>query len=155
MVDLSIDEWQRAIFIDLSSVFFCMKYQIPAMLENGGGAIVNTASSLGQVAIRNCAEYVSAKHGVIGLTKAAAVDYSDQGIRINAVLPGVIETPMISRLIDDPVFSDQFNAIRNRHPIGRFGTPTEIGEACAWLMSDAASFVSGAMIPVDGGYLAN
>jgi NAD(P)-dependent dehydrogenase (short-subunit alcohol dehydrogenase family) len=154
LVELSVEEWDRAIQIDLTSVFLCLKYQIPAMLKTGGGSIVNTASSLGQVAIPNCAEYVAAKHGVIGVTRAAAADYGAKGVRVNAILPGVTRTPMIERLIQDASFSAYFERLRQRHPIGRFGEPHEIGEACAWLLSDAASFMNGAALAVDGGYLA-
>lgn len=151
---LSLDQWERAIRIDLTSVFLCIKHQVRAMLETGGGAIVNTASSLGQVAIANASEYIAAKHGVVGLTRAAAAEYGSRGIRVNAVLPGIVLTPMISRLVADPQFSAFFEKVRERHPIGRFAQPGEIGEAVAWLLSDAASFVNGANLAVDGGYLA-
>jgi NAD(P)-dependent dehydrogenase (short-subunit alcohol dehydrogenase family) len=151
---LTLEQWDRAIRIDLTSVFLCIKYQVTAMLKTGGGAIVNTASSLGQVAIPNASEYISAKHGVVGLTRAAAAEYARQGIRVNAVLPGIVLTPMISRLVADPQFSAFFDKVRERHPIGRFGQPREIGEAVKWLLSDSASFVNGAAMAVDGGYLA-
>jgi NAD(P)-dependent dehydrogenase (short-subunit alcohol dehydrogenase family) len=151
---LTLEQWERAIRIDLTSVFLCIKHQVTAMLETGGGAIVNTASSLGQVAIPNASEYISAKHGVVGLTRAAAAEYGRRGIRVNAVLPGIVLTPMISRLVADPQFSSFFEKVRERHPIGRFGQPSEIGAAVEWLLSDAASFVNGAGLAVDGGYLA-
>ena len=151
--ELTLDEWNRAIAIDLTAVFLCIKYQVRAMLASGGGAIVNTASSLGQVAIPGASEYVAAKHGVVGLTRAAGADYGARGVRVNAVLPGIIETPMIARLSSDPDFSAMFDTLRARHPIGRFGAPSEIGEAVAWLLSDAASFMNGAAVAVDGGYL--
>ncbi len=152
--ELTLEQWERAIRIDLTSVFLCIKHQVKAMLKSGGGAIVNTASSLGQVAIPNASEYVSAKHGVIGLTRAAAAEYGRHGIRVNAVLPGIVMTPMISRLVADPQFSAFFEKVRERHPIGRFGQPQEIGEAVSWLLSDLASFVNGTAFAVDGGYLA-
>jgi len=152
--ELTTQQWERAIKVDLTSVFWCLKYQVIAMLGSGGGSIVNTASSLGQVAIRNASEYIAAKHGVIGLTRAAAAEYSSQGIRVNAVLPGITKTPMIARLIEDPQFAAFFEKLKERHPIGRFAEPAEIGEAVKWLLSDAASFVNGAAVPVDGGYLA-
>jgi NAD(P)-dependent dehydrogenase (short-subunit alcohol dehydrogenase family) len=154
---LSASEWNRAILIDLTSVFLSIKYQAIAMLKTGGGAIVNTASGCGQVAIRDAAEYVAAKHGVVGLTRAAAADLSPRGIRVNAVLPGAIETPMMSRVHEGPQYAalvKKMDSVRERHPIGRFGRPAEVGEAAKWLMSDAASFVTGATLAVDGGYLA-
>ncbi|PQM26009.1 oxidoreductase [Sphingopyxis lindanitolerans] len=151
---LSTEEWDRAIRIDLSGVFWCIKYQVIAMLEAGGGSIVNTASSLGAVAIPNASEYVAAKHGVMGLTRAAAADYGAAGIRVNAILPGIIQTPVIEELKQNPQFAAFLEKLRDRHPIGRFGEPREIGEAAAWLLSSSASFVNGAGIAVDGGYLA-
>lgn len=152
--ELSTEQWERALRVDLTSVFWCIKYQVLAMMRTGAGSIVNTASSLGQVAIQNAGEYVTAKHGVIGLTRAAAADYGSKGIRVNAVLPGIIRTPMISRLTEDERFSAFFEKLKDRHPIGRFGEPAEIGEAVKWLLSDAASFMNGAAMAVDGGYLA-
>jgi len=152
--ELTTEQWEKAIRVDLTSVFWCIKYQVIAMLQTGGGAIVNTASSLGQVAIKNAGEYITAKHGVIGLTRAAAADYGARGIRVNAVLPGITLTPMISRLVDDVNFKPVFDRILDRHPIGRFGQPSEIGESVKWLLSGDASFVNGAALAVDGGYLA-
>lgn len=154
LAELSTAQWERAIQIDLTAVFFCLKYQINAMLEYGTGAIVNTASALGQVALKNASEYVAAKHGVIGLTKSAAADYGSRGIRVNAVLPGIIETPMVARVSKDPQFSVHFDQLRARHPVGRFGEPIEVATAVRWLLSKEASFVNGASISVDGGYLA-
>lgn len=154
LAELSREEWQKVIDIDLTAVFLCIKHQVLAMLRTGGGAIVNTASSLGKVAIPAAAEYVSAKHGVIGLTRSAAADYSARGIRVNAVLPGVIRTPMFERVVNEPAFQTHFERTKARHSIGRFGMHSEVGEACAWLLSDAASFVTGAAMEVDGGYLA-
>jgi NAD(P)-dependent dehydrogenase (short-subunit alcohol dehydrogenase family) len=153
VAELSLEEWEHALRIDLTAVFLCIKHQVPAMLASGGGSIVNTASSLGQVAIPGASEYIAAKHGVIGLARAAGADYAAQGVRVNAVLPGIIETPMISRLSSDPSFTAMFDQLRARHPIGRFGKPSEVGEAVAWLLSDAASFMNGAAVAVDGGYL--
>ena len=152
--ELTTEQWERAIRVDLTSVFWCLKYEVLAMLQTGGGAIVNTASSLGQVAIQNAAEYIAGKHGVIGLTRAAAADYGARGIRVNAVLPGIIKTPMISRLTQDARFSAFFDKLKDRHTIGRFGEPAEIGEAVKWLLSNDASFMNGAAVAVDGGYLA-
>ena len=152
--ELTTEQWERALRVDLTSVFWCVKYQVIAMLKSGGGSIVNTASSLGQVAIQNASEYIAAKHGVVGLTRAAAAEYGSRGIRVNAVLPGIILTPMISRLAEDPRFAAHFERFRERHPIGRFGQPSEIGEAVKWLLSADASFMNGAAMAVDGGYLA-
>lgn len=153
LADLSLSDWQRAIDIDLTAVFLCMKHQIKAMLETGGGAIVNTASSLGQVGLAGAAEYCAAKHGVIGLTRAGGADYGSRGVRVNAVLPGITRTPMIARLSEDPQLSSVFERLRARHSIGRFGEPSEIGESVKWLLSDDASFMNGAAVAVDGGYL--
>jgi NAD(P)-dependent dehydrogenase (short-subunit alcohol dehydrogenase family) len=152
--ELTTQQWERALKVNLTSVFWCIKYEVLAMLGQGGGSIVNTASSLGQVAIKNASEYIAAKHGVIGVTRAAAAEYGAQGIRVNAILPGITRTPMIERLTHDPQFSGFFEKLKERHPIGRFGEPAEIGEAVKWLLSDAASFMNGAAVAVDGGYLA-
>ena len=151
--ELTTAQWERAIRVDLTSVFWCLKYQVIALLASGGGAIVNTASSLGQVAIQNASEYIAAKHGVVGLTRAAGAEYGSRGIRVNAVLPGIVRTPMIARLTEDARFSAFFAKLKDRHSIGRFGEPSEIGEAVKWLLSDAASFMNGAAMTVDGGYL--
>ncbi len=153
MHELETDEWNKVIGINLTSVFHCMKYEVKAMLGAGGGAIVNTASSLAQVGLANASDYCSAKHGLLGLTRAAGADYGTKGIRINAILPGITRTPMIIRLSEDPALSETFDRLRMRHSMGRFGEPSEIGEAVAWLLSEQASFVNGAAIAVDGGYL--
>jgi NAD(P)-dependent dehydrogenase (short-subunit alcohol dehydrogenase family) len=153
LADLTLAEWQRAIDIDLTAVFLCVKHQVKAMLETGGGSIVNTASSLGQVGLAGASEYCAAKHGVIGLTRAAGADYGPRGIRVNAVLPGITRTPMIARLSEDPQLSAVFDRLRTRHSMGRFGEPSEIGESVKWLLSDDASFMNGAAVAVDGGYL--
>ncbi len=151
IADYSIDAWEKVIEINLSGVFYCMKYEIPEMLKNGGGAIINMASILGQVGFSNSPAYVASKHGVVGLTKNAAVEYAQKGIRINSIGPGFIKTPMISALEDD---KDTLNYLVSLHPMGRLGTPEEIAELVMWLSSDKASFVVGAYFPVDGGYLA-
>ena len=149
--DYSVEGWQRVMAVNLSSVFYCMKAQIPALLEGGGGAIVNMASILGQVGFANSPAYVAAKHGVVGLTQTAALEYSAQGVRVNAVGPAFIHTPMIAALEQD---ADTYRFLLNRHPIGRLGEADEVAELVVWLSSDKASFVSGAYLPVDGGYLA-
>ena len=153
LVDLSTAEWDRVIRINLSAVFLCMKYQIKAMLAQGGGAIVNTSSSLGQVGLAGACDYSSAKHGVLGLTKSAGADYGAQGVRVNAILPGITNTPMIKRLSSDPQLSAVFDGLRMRHSMNRFGEPNEIAECAAWLLSPYASFMNGAEVAVDGGYL--
>jgi NAD(P)-dependent dehydrogenase (short-subunit alcohol dehydrogenase family) len=150
---LSTEQWERSLKVNLTSVFWCVKYEALAMLKTGGGSIVNTASSLGQIAVRDAGEYIASKHGVIGLTRAAATDLGDQGIRVNAVLPGVTRTPMVARLIEDPKLSAFFARLEARHTVGRFGEPREIGAAVKWLLSDEASFVNGVAMPVDGGFL--
>ncbi len=152
--EITFEQWQRLVNVDLTGVFLCLKYQIRAMLKTGGGSIVNTASSLGQKAIPFAADYVAAKHGVIGMTRAAAVDYGEQGVRINAVLPGMTDTPMVKRAPNKPELAPVFGHIQASVPMKRLGQAEEIAQAAAWLLSDAASFVTGVMLPVDGGYLA-
>ena len=146
--DYPIDGWQKVISINLSGVFYGMKYQIPAMLASGGGSIVNIASILGQVGTKGAPAYVAAKHGVVGLTKVAAMEYGTQNIRINSVGPGYIRTPMLNALDENTL-----NALSSLHPIGRLGTSEEVAELVLWLSSDKASFVTGSYYAVDGGYL--
>ena len=146
------DEWDRIVDIDLKGVWLCMKYEIPHMLRQGSGAIVNTSSIAGLVAMPGRSAYVASKHGVIGLTKTAALEYAKQGIRVNAVSPGYIRTPMVEPVIAaNPALEKQIVA---NQPIGRLGTPEEIAEAVLWLSSDAASFVTGHTMAVDGAYVA-
>ena len=152
--DLSLEEWRRVNAVNLDGTFLCVKHEVAAMLETGGGAIVNTSSVLGQVAIALNAAYTAAKHGVVGLTRAAAMEYSRQGVRVNAILPGAIETEMFRAGFSDPAMASQLEAIKAAHPIGRMAQPVEVAEIAAWLLSDAASYVTGAAMPVDGGYTA-
>ena len=151
VADYSIEGWQKVIAVNLSGVFYCMKYEIPEMLKSGGGAIVNMASILGQVGFANASAYVAAKHGVIGLTKNAAIEYAVQGIRVNSIGPAFIRTPLIAALEDNP---DDLDGLISLHPIGRLGNPEEVAELVIWLSSNRASFVTGAYYLVDGGYLA-
>ena len=153
IADLPEEEWRRVIDVDLTGVFLCMRAEINAMLASGGGSIVNTSSGLGLVAIANQSAYIAAKHGVLGLTKAAALEYATQGLRVNAVCPGIIHTPMADRgVAGNPAVAD---ALAASQPIGRMGEPEEVAVAAMFLLSDAASFITGEALAVDGGYLAN
>lgn len=151
IADYPLDGWANVININLSGVFFGMQQQIAAMLKNGSGAIVNLASVLGAVGFATNSAYTAAKHGVVGLTQVAALEYSKHGIRVNAVGPGFIHTPMVSKLEDNSALNTMLIAA---HPMGRLGQPEEVAELIAWLSSSKASFVTGAYYPVDGGYLA-
>ena len=150
--EYEIEDWQQIIDINLSGQFYCMRYEIPAMLENEGGAIVNVASILGKVGFAAAPGYVAAKHGLVGLTKNAAVEYSSSGVRVNAVGPAFISTPMISDLEEDRETEEM---LVSRHPIGRLGQPDEVAELIVFLASERASFITGSYHAVDGGYLAN
>ena len=150
--ECSLDNWNRVIAINLTGVFLCMKYEIPLMLKHGGGSIVNTASAAGLVGLAGGSAYVAAKHGVAGLTKTAALEFAQKGIRVNAVCPGFIRTPMVERVLDKGTFSEE--QIFAAEPMHRMGKPEEIAEAVLWLCSDASSFVTGLPMPVDGGYVA-
>ncbi len=143
------EEWNRIIDINLRGVFLCMKHEIPLILQQGGGAIVNTSSGAGVIGIKGSPAYTAAKHGVIGLTKAAALDYAAQNIHINAVCPGYIDTPMMGRFTGG---TDEGRAqVIAEEPIGRMGKPEEIAAAVVWLCSDAAAFMVGHAMIIDGG----
>jgi NAD(P)-dependent dehydrogenase (short-subunit alcohol dehydrogenase family) len=154
--DTSFDDWRRILDVDLNGVFLCTKHEVRAMLGNGGGSIVNMASAAGLIGWAGAPGYVAAKHGVVGLTKAAAVEYAAEGIRVNAMCPSYTETPMVSDLFDNLLGGDPAapRAALANHPIGRFAQPGEIAAACVWLLSDKASFVTGTAMSVDGGYTA-
>jgi NAD(P)-dependent dehydrogenase (short-subunit alcohol dehydrogenase family) len=147
----SEENWDRVVDIDLKGVWLCLKHEIDAMAGDGGGAIVNTSSIAG-LAAAGAAPYVASKHGVVGLTRTAASEYADAGVRVNAVCPGVIDTPMVDRAgAEDPEAIEGFVAMQ---PLGRKGKPEEIANAVVWLASEEASFVTGNAYPVDGGYMA-
>ncbi|MBX2892731.1 MAG: SDR family oxidoreductase [Saprospiraceae bacterium] len=148
IADLSIEGWEQVIRVNLSGVFYGMKYQIAAMLKNGGGSIVNVSSILGAVGFAGASAYVSAKHGLLGLTQTAALEYSAQNIRVNVVGPAFIDTPLLSALDEE-----MKKAVVSLHPIGRLGRSEEVAELIVWLGSDKSSFVSGSYHPIDGGYL--
>lgn len=154
-VDYSLDAWNRVIAINLTGVWLCLKYEIPRLLAQGGGAIVNTASILGLVGSPNTSAYTATKHGVVGLTQTAALEYSSRGIRVNAIAPGYIRTAMV---LEQGVQAGHRPEVMQRlislHPIGRLGTPEEVAQANLWLCSESASFITGITLPIDGGYTA-
>jgi NAD(P)-dependent dehydrogenase (short-subunit alcohol dehydrogenase family) len=153
VADQTEESWNKVISINLNGVFFGMKFQIPEMIKAGGGAIVNIASILGTVGFGTASAYVAAKHGVVGLTKTAAIEYGTAGVRINAIGPGFIYTPMVAGAGFEEG-SDTYNYISGLHAMKRMGRPEEVAEAVIWLCSDKASFVTGATLLVDGGYTA-
>lgn len=146
------ENWDKVIAVNLKGVWLCMKYELRQMLKQKSGVIVNTASALGLVGVENLSGYVASKHGVVGMTKTAALEYANLGIRVNAVCPGYIQTPMTEGRLEDPEAKARLLA---KEPIGRVGTPEEVAEAVVWLFSDAASFVTGHSMAVDGGWTAH
>ncbi len=150
--ECSDENWDKTIGVNLKGIWLCMKYELPHMVKEGKGAIVNCASIAGLVGFAGSPAYVASKHGVVGLTKTAALEYAKEGIRVNAVCPGVIKTPMIDRFTGkDKQVVKQFE---DMEPVGRMGQPEEVAEAVLWLCSDASSFVTGHAMAVDGGWVA-
>lgn len=155
IADYPEEVWNKVIGINLTGPYLCMKYALPQMLKQGGGAIVNMASILGVVGFATAGAYTAAKHGLVGLTRVAALEYATQGIRVNAVCPGFIETPMVmERGLAAGSHPEVYQQIAALHPMKRLGTPEEIAAAAVWLCSDAASFITGHTLLVDGGYTA-
>lgn len=150
--DCTVENWEQVINVNLKGVWLCMKYQISQMLKQGNGSIVNCSSIAGLVGFTGSPAYVASKHGVIGLTKTAALEYARQKIRVNAVCPGVIKTPMIDRFTHGDAQAEK--QLAQAEPIGRIGFPEEISEAVLWLCSDKSSFVTGHSLVVDGGWIA-
>ncbi len=150
-VDYPEENWNQVLRVNLAGVWLCMKYEIAQMLKQGSGTIVNTASVGGLIGTPGLSAYIAAKHGVIGITKTAALEYAKAGIRVNAVCPGVILTPMADPIEKDPELKE---TMLRMHPVGRFGTPDEVAEAVVWLCSDSASFVTGHAMAIDGGLTA-
>jgi NAD(P)-dependent dehydrogenase (short-subunit alcohol dehydrogenase family) len=147
------ENWEQVIAVNLTGVWLCLKYEIRQMLDQGGGSIVNTSSAAGLVGLpHGLAAYVAAKHGVIGVTRAAALEYVTRGVRVNAICPGAVRTPMLDDLINKGLLSEEDACAIE--PIGRLASPAEVAEAAAWLCSDAASYVTGHPMPVDGGMTA-
>jgi NAD(P)-dependent dehydrogenase (short-subunit alcohol dehydrogenase family) len=153
--EYALEDWERVVAVNLTGTWLCMKYELARMAAAGGGAIVNTASTFGLVGTVDLPGYVATKHAIVGLTRAAALEYAEAGIRINAVCPGVIDTPLLATLLDELTdghpeqAAEQFVA---GEPMKRMGKPAEIAEAVLWLCSPAASFVTGLAMPVDGGW---
>jgi len=149
LADITEDQWQRVLDIDLRGVFLCMKYEIPLVLAAGGGAIINTSSGAGVKGFAGGGAYGAAKHGVIGLTRCAALDYAAANVRINAICPGIIETPMMDRFSGGT--PEGRERVIGQEPVGRMGRPEEIASAVMWLCSDNAAFTVGHALVVDGG----
>lgn len=145
----SADDWALCMAVNLTGVFYCMKAQVPAILKAGGGSIVNVASICGVIAVNNTAAYTTSKHGVVGLTKTAALDYAEMGIRVNAIAPGYVDTPLMAVRPQN-----ERDAVAQRHPMQRMAKPQEMADMIVYLLSDRASFVTGSVQLADGGYTA-
>lgn len=149
LAEQGIDAWQAGLAVNLSGVFYCMKSQVPAMIAAGGGSIVNMSSICGVVAVASSAAYTAAKHGVVGLTKVAAVDYAARGIRVNAIAPGYVDTPLLASRPPE-----EMAALVGKHPMGRLAKAEEIADLAAFLLSEKAGFITGSVQLIDGGYAA-
>jgi NAD(P)-dependent dehydrogenase (short-subunit alcohol dehydrogenase family) len=149
IVDGDEDAWDRVLAVNLKGVFLCMQAELAHMIGHGGGTIVNTSSTAGLLGTRGASNYTAAKHGVLGLTKTAALEYGGRGIRVNAVCPGPIRTPMLQRALGDD--EDYLRGVAASTAIGRLGEPGDVGEAVVWLCSDRSAYVTGLAVPVDGG----
>jgi len=149
-VDCTAENWRNIITINLEGTWWCMKYEIPEMLKGSGVAIVNISSIAGLLGMAGIPAYVASKHAINGLTKTAALEYADQGVRVNAVCPGAIQTPMIDRFVGEE--DEERQELMAAHPMGRFGRPEEVAEAVVWLCSEKASYITGQTLAVDGGY---
>lgn len=147
--EMSIENWKHVMAVNLDSIFYCMKYEINAMLKNGGGSIANISSILGSVGFAGASAYTASKHGMIGLTKNVALDYATQGIRANTIGPAFIDTPLLAGL--DDKLKQMLNSL---HPVGHIGKAEDVAEIVVWITGDKAKFVTGSYYPVDGGYLA-
>lgn len=154
--ECSKENWDRTLAVNLSGIWHCMKFEIPHLLESGAGSIVNVSSNFGLVGSYGMPAYSASKHGIIGLTKTAALDYAKSALRVNAVCPGPVQTPMVDKILNaQPELADKIiEAIEQKEPVGRWGQADEIAESIIWLCSDAASFVTGAVLAVDGGFVA-
>jgi NAD(P)-dependent dehydrogenase (short-subunit alcohol dehydrogenase family) len=154
--DTDYEAWRRILDVDLNGVFLCTKHELRVMAGQGSGSILNMASAAGLIGWPGAAGYVAAKHGVVGLTRAAALEFAAQGVRVNAICPSYTKTPMVDDLFENLLGGDpaQVDAAIAKHPIGRFADPAEIAAACVWLLSDKSSYVTGTAMSVDGGYTA-
>jgi NAD(P)-dependent dehydrogenase (short-subunit alcohol dehydrogenase family) len=148
VVDTDTGDWRHTLAVNLDAVFFCLRSELRAMRAAGAGAVVNVASQAGRMGVRGLADYSASKHGVLGLTKSAALEVARQGIRVNAVCPGSIRTPMLRGFMGG---EEELEKVGRRSPVGRLGEPEEVAEAVVWLLSDAASFVTGSVVSPDGG----